>query len=559
MVHNGIPLYTPSGNGPMNDLKNVKISEILGWGGYKGKLTTQQEDVAGLFIHNENGENIECYNWIDIDGFPNDPTSETYKLLETLGIDEDGMLELADAWNNNNLETFQVRWDADLGTFQENFDQFLDKIVSDLYDTTRIVLTGVTRIRAGSRDLPIYTQDWGISSTSTCTVLNLDQTGLEDYDDENIADARRLTNIYTVSIFNNTIDVTANFDEDFRDMLTALILMEGDNSFVKISESFIIDDKNLIQTEEFSSTLNKSYISEQYKAYTVDDPNQEDEKYRIVNYLKDDGNGVTNLEYFSFYWAHFWNARDGYTLEDIYGATEKLFIEILNHKYMTKEGLKKSTKENFGYYVSEFMEIYNKVDGGNWLKRFVMGIIKAFLSLIDAFLNIIEMMPVLGQIMQIMMTWIGSIFGFSYEQIREFVKIVILMIILSYASALLGAYLATTGGAAATVGTNLLTGIAGGAMTVPQMLSFGLEIYSAGMAGLEAATRVGIEEEAEEASKREENIEADTPSFDAFLGTMGSRQQHEDSDTLMYVTMFNPLDSLILGEMPQIPNQQKTI
>ena len=41
------------------------------------------------------------------------------------------------------------------------------------------------------------------------------------------------------------------------------------------------------------------------------------------------------------------------------------------------------------------------------------------------------------------------------------------------------------------------------------------------------------------------------------MGTLGTREEHEQSDYIMYTLMFNPLDSLILGEQPIIANAQK--
>jgi len=564
MATKGIPCFKPSGGGLTIDLKNIKIAEAISWGAYKGKLKKQYKNVAGTEIK----DGREVFKHIDINQYAGQPESETYKLLQTFGISEEDLQELSTAWNENDLEKFQIIFDADQSTLEENWIYWVD-IIHDIMtelDEIKIIGTPVeynTTIYPIEDRNPIYTDDWNINHLTADTTHAVIPFG-SDYtetSDLKIAKNDRLMNVFTVQLFSNSIDVSENFTEQFKKTILAIILMENDNSFIRTSSNFTRVESSgweaISQTETFNTTLNKTHIDTLYTNYTKDDPNEDDIKFRISGQMV---YAIENyeFEYFPYYWGNIWYGRDHMGVEDLFEMSDGLFVQVdrtwnayLQKWYggsnrMTYEGLRKSTHKNFGYYVSEFMEVYAKVDQGGFLKRFFMGLIKAFLSLIDAFVNLLFKIPILKQLIEILVGFIGKLFGLTFSQsigiMKSLIKTILIAVAIYFAPMLAGELAGAWGG----VLSNLMAGTMSGLQMIPHLISAGVNIYTSAQSGIQKGTQEDIK--AEKQKLANENPEIATT--EAFMGTLGTTKQHEATDELMFNLMFNPLELINMGELP---------
>ncbi len=578
MAASTIPIFTPTGLGPMVDLKNIKVAEMISWGAYKGKLSRLQKKVAGTQIV----DNIEIFNYIDIDEHAGEPGSDTYELLQMFGFTDENMQELDDAWNDNDLEDFQVRWDATQRTLIENWDHWLDEFEKQLSTATEIRISGKMMeyyLSAFPNEInrtPKYMDEFGITINSDddahyiCSELGTENLDYRDDGSTIKATPERLTNTLSVQVMENANDITSSFSADFLNAIIGMILIDGNNIFVKTSGNFTRDNDGtteaINQVETFNASFNKTFMLDQYTRYTIDDPDEDDPQFRIVgNQCVDSGSGYTGFQYEPRYWTHIWMARDDTTTYDTFELSDGLFYQINRtwdsvtgeyiggDNHMTVDGLRKSQYATYGYFASEFMEIYSKVDSGGFLKRFIMGLIKAFLSFIDAVVGTFMKIPVLKQLLEIIISFVVKIFGLTYSEakgiISAIIKAIFIAIIVFYAPVLMGYTPGAAGGAIAGV----TIGVTAGTSLIPTIISTAVNMYSSIVTGMAE----GAMEDIKKAQEESQAMEVDVETKKAFSGTMGSRQEHESSDDLMYNRMFNPLDFLTFGELPEVPNTQK--
>jgi len=214
---------------------------------------------------------------------------------------------------------------------------------------------------------------------------------------------------------------------------------------------------------------------------------------------------------------------------------------------MTYDGMKNARYENFGFYVSEFLEIYAKNNQGGFLKRFVMGLIKAFLTLIDTIVGFFVTLPVIKQVVEIILSAIVKVFGLTYNEaeglLKSILKTLLISILIFFAPTLVGTTPGTWG--ASSVGTML--GASSGYNLMPT-LTMTFDMYSAGMIGIKEGAMKDEESEQEIANQLNEEFE--DPISQAFSGTMGATSTKNEADDMMYNLMFNPLDMLTFGELP---------
>lgn len=578
-----IPVFKPSGLGLMADLKNIKVSEIMSWGAYKGKLKKKQKEVCGTFIDKDG---VECYNLIYINQYASQPESETYKLLELFGVKDEDFTELANAWNDNDLAYIRVGWEGQGRPTENAFEFWLSRISEIMSEVTHFDISGtIVKYKESSYPLPenrqpkyVFNDTWGITPSSTNNSVERNDFGTSMWTTTptlEIVNSSMLTEALVVNLWNDTVDISADFPDEFKKMLIAICLMSPNSAFTKTSNSssesagspgFI----DVFQTERYDNVFDKTFFTGKFLEFTVDDPDKTDPAFRVITNFK----GIPlstfgSIEYYPYYWAEIWRGEHATRSENLYQLTDELFkftqervsAELGGFKLseydvrMTVDGLRKSTHKNFGFYVSQFMKVESKEEDKGWFINFIVGLVDFFLSLIDAFLNFLEVIPIISDMIELILDSLGKIFGISYEEMRAIfravIKAIIIAIAVYYAPVLVGEVAGAAGGTAA----NVLAGIAGGAMTIPQMLSVALDMYSL----LSSSTMAMKEVEKEKQEELEQrNIEAElTPEAQAFAGTLGSREQHEGTDELMYNLMFNPLESLIHGELPPIFGENK--
>ncbi len=206
--------------------------------------------------------------------------------------------------------------------------------------------------------------------------------------------------------------------------------------------------------------------------------------------------------------------------------------------HMSVEGLRRAQPGDFGFYVSQFMTINYKQKKQSWLKRFIGGLIKAFLNFIDAVIGIFLKIPVLKQIVEVVLSVIGSIFGVDADSAIAILGQIILAVVIT----LVAPYtLGTMGLGGAVTATSLLPGLTTGISTLVTYSSYAMQFYNIGM----QEKMIGeAEEHAIESADRQYEIEKAQAAMDkvkqAFSGTMGTAEEHASKDMMMYEIMFNP-------------------
>ena len=212
---------------------------------------------------------------------------------------------------------------------------------------------------------------------------------------------------------------------------------------------------------------------------------------------------------------------------------------------MTVDGLRKSTAGNFGFWVSQYMYIHMHAKQPTGIKAVVIGIMDAFASFVNAMTEIFLKIPVLKQSTQLIISVIGRIFAVDDDAAKAiFNKIImaIIIIVISYFTAgAFSAAIGTTGATTASVG--LSTGLMAGMQTAITISSNALTLYNTAT----QAAAVEVSEELDEQQRREafmkaRNQNATNPGATAFGNTMGTLEEHEAKNKLMYDIMFNPFN-----------------
>jgi len=334
----GVPIFTPSGLGMITDLKNIKIAEMISWGGYKGEFVPLYEKIAGTEMKDYidadgNTSTHKVFKYVDIDDYASQPDSDVYRFLEMLGIDKEGFEELSDAWNDNDLSIFQVRWDAIGSVTEDAWMIWIDYVADVLSKISKIVIKGSlmtynTNDYSLNEMIPKYTNQWGINYSS----VDGSHRKCEDIDPIEkkyiktppaggnepksiFANPKMLVETMNVELFAGATNVSSSLSEPFKDMILSFILLEGSNSgIVNTSQSFTRVDsgemKQVHQIEEFSVNFNKSYIQGLFDQYVRESTNDDgDIIYEVGGHVDCFSNeGATGFQYFETYNMNAWMA-----------------------------------------------------------------------------------------------------------------------------------------------------------------------------------------------------------------------------------------------------------
>ncbi len=594
----GVPVFAPSGSGLIVDLKNIKISEIISWGAYKGEFVPLYKDIAGTEMKSHidkdgNTKMHEVFKYVDINGYASQPDSDVYRFLEMLGVDEDGFEELSKAWNDNDLDEFQVRWDSQGSISEDAWIAWIDFIYDMLKNVTQITIGGKLMSYninnyTLEESLPKYVSEWGINYNSTNNAHKVCFDPLHPIGDyirteegsesppvysKVEANPTMLLNTMNISFFSGAADITPNFSDDFKDMIISFVLLEGAAAgFLNVTQesatSLNGDMREVLQNELFNVNFNKIYMAGLFSKYSVEGENEDGRTVYSAgtNVICGEGEGQSNFQFFLKYWSMAWKARDTQVIEDNLLLTNGLFMQIdkrwnlvleiweYGENRMTYKGMQQARYDDFGFYVSEFMEIHAKLEDQSFIKGFFVGLMKVFLEMIDAIVGFFMTLPIMKQMTEVILSGIVKVFGLTYNEaeglLKSIARAIIIAIIIYFAPMLAGAAAGAWGGAAAGV----LIGATSGLTLLPA-ISIAMSLYSAAASGI----MEGSEEDQKEAerilnSQRDVTSEAERQ---AFLGTMGTMDTYNAANDMMYTDMFNPLDLLRPGELPEIPNQQK--
>ncbi len=561
-----LPAFKPSGRGGMVDLKNIKVSEIISWGGYKSKFARQYKDVAGTSFVN----GLEVFNDLNITWGVSLPDSPIYKFLITYGFTKEDLQELSDSIADDKYKIKEVilKYWAQVSVSEESFLLYLDKMFAYYSTLTNITISVHNRaypetatdpeLNAGGMSVKgnflysgirwIATDNSGSTKPSPYTVSGL---GI-------VPNFKVAQDTITVKLYRGGADVTGEFPALFG-LLTAMFV---GNTFSHLNPT--------LQTRVINT---KAYGSNQYKEVVLT------ESYNPAQFNKDQLIAAKNLFYVRLgdvetcdedkdmekcdrmisrdNWTNlFWGVVNSMSEVDIELTTDGLFtttnaaLDPTNPQistYMTVEALKTIKPEVFGFYVSEFMDLHIIKEQAGVIKRFFMGIIKAFLSLIDAITGIFLKIPVLKQMTEIILSVIGTMFGVDAEGARAILSKIIMAIIIIVisiyfppASQMLGMMGATATVSSTLVGAGISQGVAAGLSTLVTYGSHAISIYNTA----KDAAAAEIEKDTAEINKNNEYIRKKLVSAnkvaEAFFGTMGDVDNYGDSNEIMMNVMFNP-------------------
>jgi hypothetical protein len=219
--------------------------------------------------------------------------------------------------------------------------------------------------------------------------------------------------------------------------------------------------------------------------------------------------------------------------------------------HLIYKGIRKTDMDIFGFYMSSFMNIGTKRDKGGFFKRFIGGLIRAILGLIGAVLELFLRIPILKQIVEVFMKIIGVAFGVdgatALEILKRVIFAVIMVVAMSFIAPMINSAMGMTTTTATTTAsvasaTGLSVGMVGGINTALTYSSYAMQAFSAAQNGKAVGEMREIaEKRANDAYQKSKALAASQASNNGFIGTLGTQQQNQSSDFIMYEAMFNPI------------------
>lgn len=549
-----MPAFKPSGQGLQKDLVQIQIGNAIAWGSHKSKLRKLMSSVVGTQIVN----GVEVYNNIDLLGNICMENSDLRELLELYGFTDEDFEELCNINTENDLDQFMILWNGTMSVLEKDYKFIIESAkntVSNMADQITIT-SSPKRYPSDNTDVkvPQYTNDYGINAAtidSSYDRMNPPPPMWETQGAAEIINSQLLMSTFVITFTKNGTDVTSSMPEYLPNAVLAMALLEP-NTMNSTSKSFIERNEGgyiyLDQVEIFSEALNSSPIENNFLMYTHLNPLYPDENEVEERTIQIGGNG----NYLPYYWTNIWVSyisSDDNIEEDSNG----LFIPIgVGYNAMTVEGLKKASYQNFGFYASELMNVHTHVKAeGNVLKRMFMAIVKAFLSLVDAIVNFFLKVPIFKQILEGVISWIMNKFDLEYDLskgvLKQFVAAILITIISIFFPPMIGMT------SPLTTSTAIISGVAIGTMSAAVMVvDIANTIYSLYNTYRQSITMAQYERDAKE--KRIQKIKQQNDPMnavkEAYFGTLGSYQDQEQSDNLMYNQMFNPFDNMNQAAVP---------
>jgi len=554
-------ITTPIKN--LSQLKTIDVireAEVKAWACYRQKLAKKYRSVAGTKTIN----GIQVLNPIDLYSTLGDD-SETSKLLDMLGIDEDNRKKMNEG--QDEIDYMRLDWELTEDPTEATMKRWQKEIREDLSTVETITI----RMTAYEQDSEPTTNDvkfpWemGVGTKSKCDTVKpknpynmylwqqSSQNPWKYNQDTKLYefDKRRYTESMTIS---KTLSTSANGREDRWDETLKMLLLTSHDSLTILDETFSSVNRGgkrrVTTTVKIKANVK---IHDEINKFSLDDTSSENKKMRVVRksyYFSQGDNSDQYVDgYEDRYFGIMWKERERFWLENIETESKGLFVKPDGGRaYLSYEKLRNIDSETFQYYISTTMEVkYGNNDG--FFVSFFKGLAAAIVGLLDAVINVFLHLPILGDLLRFAISTIGKLFGLSYEEalavFKNIARIVLTMIMSYYLPMLNGELAGAWGGTINSVLTGSLS-----AMNVMPIL---YQLYGAVDQGL-ANVELDNERKETERLNGEKEEEVEIINMNA---TMGSVDEYDQLNSMMYNGMFELHENLGLGILPELPTTEK--
>lgn len=363
-------------------MENSIISDFISFNMYKSRILKQFDELAGTT--NINGETY--FTTLNLHNQLSAGDSPQRKLLTDLGFTDAVIQDIIDFNNAEDLDYLRLAWKYKFAIHVEVFTEKIDELRIFLGTANEIRFYGsYDNIQAEIDNVLIDTEIgqmlYGLSKT---IYWNYDTLTIET-GDFGVWQA----DVYTLASIVN--DITGLFE-----------LLAEDS---EIYEAGGITGFGLRTIDDFLSENDGPQIF--WKAYKIQN---------LEEYMVEDN---------KMFYLH------DYTITDP-NLSGFPILPTWNNPFMwlNKDIARSTRKEEWLRDMSKFMTIDYKVDEGNWLERFVSGLINAILGLIGAIVDLVASIPVLGDIFEFIVENIGKLFGLeSFEEAIVYLKQILLVVI----------------------------------------------------------------------------------------------------------------------------------
>jgi len=622
-----LPIFKPSGLGSGVDLKNIITSQIIAWGGFKGRFSTQYEDLAETFFI----DGVEVYKEFPIHLGINNPDSKEYSFMKLIGFSDEDISEINTTYRDNtdSIKSIDFAWSNIMGQEETDWDFWMEVLSKEFKNITEIrigqsVDYNLNKYPNESQRPPRRLSSYGINYlTEDNTYYRPPQYGNEQVTveperlvilDSNILspnpsdvsmiipNPQRISNNTSVELFRGGENVTHKYSYSFLRMMEALVLLEPElvprkqewtsrenweyEALDEMESEIMLPMQKVYHTEVFEMVgfdIDKwkakylNYVirnSDLYPDIDMTEEESDEMKMRIafsrwfwLN-VDEDGEGklyevsnglfMQSKESFDYNSGLVWGDEDESIDNPDYGypALEwdgQIVSSTVAYKtYITVEGIRTSTQGMFGYLVSELLDLrVTRQDKRNWLQKFVGGLIKAFLSFIDAIINVALKIPILKQTTEILLAGIASVFNVSFEGAKDILGQVILAVTIIAISFFMPSI---SGTALSASPSSVAIGLNASLSAIAQYASWGNSLYSAVQRGQYSDSQREINKNRQDMADERYVYERDNmqdPVAQAFMGTMGSYEMNRQADKMMFEQMFDLFATLELGPMPK--------
>lgn len=417
---NHLPMFRNSNN-LSDDFKNLIRTKAVAMGMYKSKFTKHMRN-AGLISVLDGKEYFRAVNF-DLDLKMNEINIEdtkTWNYFETLrllGMDDENIAELLDAYGNDQVENIIQQWVAQEKSTIDKYKRQISELEKDIQDVFTVEVEyelqayesishpdPVFRIYNTRESLYGLELPWGSIFTISDTQYKLDNSDLSSTIESRHSNFTIGKNV----VFRNSIgvDITENYTQEVITAVQALIAYSGTKFMdrtdsIKVSERIFTSGEltyyGITGRETYNATIKTEMLSDVDKYHWVrfsQDINGEENPTQIDN-------RVENSTQANYYTRRFWQYKR-FVLPDV-PLDSKWFSESKNAIVdVGDEHIVRVVGESGWVDVSEFRKL-TETQAGDLLSKYF------YFKIIEKKKNFFE------KGLEVVLKGLGKIFNFAYK------------------------------------------------------------------------------------------------------------------------------------------------